>query len=99
MDRTDEAERLLRAAGDGAEQLALREWVDLAETWLITRTLRRCSGNRSAAARALGIGRRTLYAKMEKLGIEPRWQVAGKSSDRPAGDDLAAFPRVAAGRD
>ena len=27
-------------------------------------------GNRSAAARALGIGRRTLYTKMEKLGIQ-----------------------------
>jgi len=41
--------------------------------------LQACGGNRSEAARVLGIGRRTLYAKMEKLGVEqtfrlaPRW--------------------------
>jgi len=53
--------------------LALRRWMDLAEIWRITQALRECGGNRSAAARALGIGRRTLYAKMEKLGISPTW--------------------------
>ena len=52
---------------------ALRDWVDIAEAWYITRALQLCRGNRSAAARALGIGRRTLYAKMEKLGIQPTW--------------------------
>ena len=51
----------------------LRDWLDRAEAWRITRALRDAGGNRSAAARALGIGRRTLYAKMEKLGIEPVW--------------------------
>ena len=56
-------------------KLSLREWVDLAEAWRITQVLRDCGGNRSAAARALGIGRRTLYAKMEKLGISPTWSV------------------------
>ena len=55
------------------ESLSLRDWVDLAEAWKITRALRDCGGNRSAAARALGIGRRTLYAKMEKLRITPSW--------------------------
>jgi len=48
---------------------SLRSWMDLAEAWQITRALERCQGNRSATARALGIGRRTLYAKMERLGI------------------------------
>lgn len=52
---------------------SLRQWLDLAEAWKITRTLRECRGNRSAAARKLGIGRRTLYAKMEKLKITPTW--------------------------
>lgn len=47
----------------------LKAWRDLAETWRITQALGACAGNRSAAARQLGIGRRTLYAKMEKLGI------------------------------
>lgn len=51
----------------------LRDWVELAEAWRIAHALRDSRGNRSAAARALGIGRRTLYSKMEKLGIEPSW--------------------------
>ena len=65
----------------GYEPSSLRAWLDLAEAWKITRTLRACRGNRSAAARALGIGRRTLYAKMEKLQIAPTWKVC---NDRPA---------------
>ncbi len=56
------------------EPSSLRVWLDLAEAWKIARTLDGCRGNRSAAARALGIGRRTLYAKMEKLRIAPTWQ-------------------------
>jgi DNA-binding NtrC family response regulator len=52
---------------------SLREWVDLAEAWRITQILKECDGNRSATARQLGIGRRTLYAKMEKLKISPSW--------------------------
>jgi len=60
-------------AGEGASALALREWVRRAEAWRILEALRECRGNRSAAARALGIGRRTLYSKMEKLGLGPAW--------------------------
>lgn len=52
---------------------SLRAWTDLAEAWRITQVLAECKGNRSAAARQLGIGRRTLYAKMDKLGITPSW--------------------------
>jgi DNA-binding NtrC family response regulator len=52
--------------------LSLKDWRDLAEAWRIAQALQSCAGNRSAAARELGIGRRTLYAKMEKLRIEPR---------------------------
>ena len=48
----------------------LKVWRDFAEVWRIDQALRACAGNRSAAARQLGIGRRTLYTKMEKLGIE-----------------------------
>jgi DNA-binding NtrC family response regulator len=64
---------LLAASGDAESPLELRRWLDHAEAWYIARTLRALRGNRSAAARALGIGRRTLYAKMQKLGIEASW--------------------------
>jgi transcriptional regulator with PAS, ATPase and Fis domain len=72
-----EFERFLVHAGsvEGEAKLSLRAWIDLAEIWRITEALREARGNRSAAARALGIGRRTLYAKMDKLGITPTWGV------------------------
>ena len=73
--RIEDLERL--AAGeDGNAPLPLREWVALAEAWRIARALREHRGNRSATARALGIGRRTLYTKMEKLGLVPSWSIA-----------------------
>lgn len=62
-------EDFLRHAGDHGRSLPLRDWLDLAETWRIEQALRETRGNRSAAARLLGIGRRTLYAKMAKLGL------------------------------
>ena len=73
----DEFRRFLdHAANFGTEEsLSLRPWLQIAEAWRITQALRRCRGNRSAAARALGIGRRTLYAKMEKLGITANWGI------------------------
>ena len=51
------------------EPMTLRQWVQVAERWRILSALRECRGNRSQAARRLGIGRRTLYSKMERLGI------------------------------
>jgi len=60
---------------DTDDPLSLRAWLDLAEAWKIMRTLRACRGNRSAAARILGIGRRTLYAKMDKLQITANWEL------------------------
>jgi DNA-binding NtrC family response regulator len=58
----------------------LRDWVELAEAWRIAHALRESRGNRSAAARALGIGRRTLYSKMEKLGIAPSWSFRAEAA-------------------
>ena len=66
---------LLAASGEPDAPLELRRWLELAEAWYITRTLKAVRGNRSEAARVLGIGRRTLYAKMQKLGIEPSWEL------------------------
>jgi len=60
------------------QALPLRDWVALAEAWRIAQALREHRGNRSATARALGIGRRTLYTKMEKLGLEPSWGLSAR---------------------
>jgi DNA-binding NtrC family response regulator len=73
--RFEDLERWAR----GAEGLPLREWLALAEAWRIAQALRQHRGNRSATARALGIGRRTLYTKMEKLGLEPSWSVTRRA--------------------
>jgi DNA-binding NtrC family response regulator len=56
-----------------SETKPLKVWIEHAEAWQIACALKNCRGNRSAAARALGIGRRTLYAKMKKLGIAASW--------------------------
>jgi DNA-binding NtrC family response regulator len=74
-------ERVARAR-NGGRPPPLRDWVALAEAWRIAQALREARGNRTAAARALGIGRRTLYSKMEKLGLTPVWLVQdnGRSS-------------------
>ena len=74
----------------GYEASSLRAWLDLAEAWKITRALDDCRGNRSAAARELGIGRRTLYAKMEKLQSAPTWKIR---TDQPG-----KAPRESTGR-
>ena len=67
---------------NGGEPLSLKDWVALAEAWHIASALRASHGNRSAAARALGIGRRTLYAKMEKLSLTPVWAVPARGNAR-----------------
>lgn len=45
---------------------------DKAERAAVTRALARSGGNVTAAARALGIGRATLYRKMARLGLDGR---------------------------
>jgi two-component system response regulator AtoC len=60
------------------EEITLHEAVGRVEKRLIERALERAKGNRSAAARMLGIGRPQLYAKMEEHGLSaPR----GESSE------------------
>jgi DNA-binding NtrC family response regulator len=76
--RLDELERRAR---NGSGLLKLRDWVALAEAWRIAQALRQSRGNRSAAARELGIGRRTLYSRMEKLGLVPSWVVSRRPDD------------------
>lgn len=64
-------------------KVKLRRWVELAEAWRIAAALHEHRGNRSAAARSLGIGRRTLYSKMERLGIRPSWGLPGSPASAP----------------
>jgi DNA-binding NtrC family response regulator len=80
----DEIERRARGANGGS--LPLRDWLALAEAWRIAQALREARGNRSAAARRLGIGRRTLYTKIAKLGLIPAWRVSrpGANGSYPA---------------
>jgi DNA-binding NtrC family response regulator len=86
-------EQLYRNAlvGEGKSSLGLREWVERAEAWRIVQVLRECRGNRSAAARRLGIGRRTLYTKMERLGVGPAWGTSKGSDARPPDSPPAAL--------
>ena len=79
-DPIDEFARFVRDAVPSQKRSedsrTLKAWLELAEAYRITQALRECGGNRSAAARLLGIGRRTLYAKMDKLGITATWRVS-----------------------
>ena len=50
-------------------QLPLREAVDAFERFLLVRALERAGGNRTRAARELGIPRSQLYAKLQLHGI------------------------------
>ena len=65
-----------------AEAQPLRQFLAIAEAWRIARALRDQRGNRSAAARALGIDRRTLYTKLEKLGLVSTWMLANPAATR-----------------
>jgi len=61
------------AASDAGDDIPpLRDAVAELEKRLILRALDRAGGNRSEAARQLGIGRAQLYVKMEQHGLGPR---------------------------
>lgn len=54
------------------EDGTLKEAVQQLEKYLLLRALQRAGGNRSEAARQLGIGRPNLYAKLEEHGLTIR---------------------------
>ena len=70
---------------EGKPALRLREWLARAEAWRIAQVLRECRGNRTEAARRLGIGRRTLYTKMDRLGLVAEWSVRAPDADGASG--------------
>ncbi len=49
--------------------LSLQQHLEVEERRIILHALRKCKNSRSEAARYLGIGRNTLYEKMQRLGI------------------------------
>ncbi len=59
------------------ERLSLKEAVAALERRMIADALERAGGNRSEAARQLGIARAQLYLKMEEYGIRGRGDRAG----------------------
>jgi len=63
------SELTLKATSPAAPSAGPMDEVRAAEHDLIVRTLRECNGNRSMAAKKLGIGRRTLYEKIARLGV------------------------------
>ena len=56
-------------AREGRPSLRLEEWLRYAERWRIRLALERCGGDRSAAARRLGLPRRSLYYRMRQVGL------------------------------
>ena len=56
------------------------------ERAVILRTLQRCGGNKSEAARVLGITRKTLHARLNRYGAED----AGADTETGAGGDAEA---------
>jgi DNA-binding NtrC family response regulator len=65
------------APAKGAEPLGLRQRVEVFERGLVVEALREASGNRTEAARRLGISRVTLHDKLRKYGLG-----AGGDDDR-----------------
>jgi DNA-binding NtrC family response regulator len=61
-----------RAPTVSDETMTLHEAVADLEKRLIVQALARANGNRSEAARKLGVGRTQLYAKMQEYGIDGR---------------------------
>ncbi|MDO5371773.1 helix-turn-helix domain-containing protein, partial [Paracoccus sp. (in: a-proteobacteria)] len=62
---------------------------DRAERAAVIRALARVEGNVTAAARALGVGRATLYRRMGRLriapeGARPGIETVGRNDIRPA---------------
>lgn len=60
---------LLRDAPSGADTLNLRERLEQVERGLLLVCLRKNAGNQTRAAHELGVARRTLLYRLERLNI------------------------------
>ncbi|HET6414485.1 MAG TPA: sigma-54 dependent transcriptional regulator [Anaeromyxobacter sp.] len=66
-----EASALSSASGEGGAALPLKQRVEAYERGLIVEAVRAARGNRSEAARRLGMSRVTLHDKLRKYGLGP----------------------------
>jgi len=88
--------RWYQSADADGRGLELRAWLAHAEAWIITDALQKAGGNHSQAARALGIGRRTLYTRKQKLGLDrPRTGATSTPSESGARPPAPAPTRAA----
>ena len=74
LEPTDEQLALVSFNDDGLVPAIVQEEGTgkvLMMAWMNEESLRRTSGNRSRAARLLRVSRKTLYARMRRLGIAP----------------------------
>ena len=69
--------------------------LEVLEKALILQSLEKARGNKSRAARLLGLTRRTLYSRMERHGLRR----PGEAEDAVEGEDETPAPPEAAGRD
>ena len=87
MTARDLPEKILWAADATAhprrsdDPIELEQFLAGMEKELITRALRRAKGNKSKAARLLGLTRPRLYRRLIQLGLE---KATGKNSDAKA---------------
>jgi DNA-binding NtrC family response regulator len=94
----ENAVRRLAVLADGEVQPADLDWLELepdaiaaddgtleaAERRRLAQTLAACGGNRTRAAAALGIGRRTLQYKLREYDIHPGWRTPAPGTPRGA---------------
>ncbi len=81
--RDYQATRLVLGGDDPDELLTLDE----VERRYIRRVLAVCNGNKSQAARVLGMDRRSLYRRLETLDAEPKGRDGGNGSARAGGPE------------
>jgi transcriptional regulator PpsR len=77
------------ALGRAPLQQLVREAVEQLERQHILASLERTGGNRTAAAALLGLSRQSLYAKLERYGLDGGGEAEGNGSDR-GGDGSSA---------
>jgi DNA-binding NtrC family response regulator len=67
-------------------QQLVREAVEQLERQHILASLEQTGGNRTAAAALLGLSRQSLYAKLERYGLDGGGESEGNGSERESGE-------------